>query len=128
MSKMKEIYSAMIEGDVTTLAEMLDDYHQPDTTAELDEQITNLTEEYQYLIATDHHKDRDCHWSIVRTWSYGEDQLWSVTHSGYCYKDIDISCSTYREAQQVLIEELTSAIENFKMFASTQVSDDEYEY
>ena len=61
MGKMKEMYSAMIEGDVSSLADMLEDYRQPDTESQLDQQIEELAAEYQYLVATDHHKDKDCH-------------------------------------------------------------------
>ena len=125
MSKMKEMYSAMIEGDVPSLADMLEDYRQPDTEAQLDQQIEELAAEYQYLIATDHHKDKDCHWYITRTWSYGEDQLWSIIHHGYCYKDVDIVCSSYREAQQTLIEELSSAVEEIKMSIANRNGDED---
>ena len=53
------------------------------TMTNLDEQITALTQEYCTLISGDHHKDRDCHFSVEKVWSYGEAPRYRVEHQGY---------------------------------------------
>lgn len=49
----------------------------------LDEQITALAAEYQELIRYDHHKERDCHFSVEKVWSYGEAPRYRVEQQGY---------------------------------------------
>lgn len=49
----------------------------------LEEEITKLTAKWQMYVSLDHHKDRDCHWYIQKTWSYGEEPYYEAYHSGY---------------------------------------------
>ena len=52
----------------------------------IDEQITALTDKYYRLANRDHHKDRDCHFYIQKTWSYGEPPIYRVMHFGYLHE------------------------------------------
>ena len=47
------------------------------------DEVTALAEEYYNTISSDHHKDRDCHFIIEESWSYGEYQGFIVRHHGY---------------------------------------------
>lgn len=47
--------------------------------------LTELTAEYYALIGGDHHKDKDCHFYIKKTYSYGDEPYWQFSHYGYCW-------------------------------------------
>ena len=49
----------------------------------LQEEITGLTAKWFKYVNLDHHKDRDCHWYITQTYSYGEEPYYEAHHSGY---------------------------------------------
>lgn len=49
----------------------------------LEEEITELTAKWMKYVSLDHHKDRDCHWYITQTYSYGEEPYYEAHHSGY---------------------------------------------
>lgn len=51
----------------------------------LEKQITDAALAYQWAIRGEHHKDRDCHWAIVKEWSYGEAPTYHVDHEGYLH-------------------------------------------
>ena len=69
--------------------------------------VDKLIEEYNSLIQRDHHKDRDCHFTIEKSWDYGEFSGWRVSHYGYCHKENDLGMSkdfsTYDAAENHLI-------------------------
>jgi len=76
-----------------------------------DEDIQKLASEYYELVCQDHHKDRDCHWNIVKRWSYGGKPKYHVEHFGYVY-DYEYSedFSTHKEALNELERVLKAAI------------------
>lgn len=78
------------------------------------EEITNLTDEWYFLIGKDHHKDRDCHWYIETKWSYGYSPVYIVQHYGYILDYIVIECSSYEQALITLKETLIREIEQCK--------------
>ena len=47
--------------------------------------LTELTAEYYALIGKDHHKDKDCHFYIKKTYSYGDEPYWQFLYYGYCW-------------------------------------------
>ncbi len=49
----------------------------------LEEEVTKLTNVWYEYVNKDHHKDRDCHWYIHKTWSYGEEPYYQAYHHGY---------------------------------------------
>lgn len=75
-----------------------------------DERITLLTGLWCSIIQGDHHKDRDCHWSIVTKYSYGEKAKYCVEHSGYVYHDVSEQYPDYKSAQAGLCSLLEKAI------------------
>ena len=76
-----------------------------------EEQIQRLANEYQKLIGSEHHKNRDCHWYIETKWSYGASARYIVRHYGYVYDEVEIICDGYEAALAALREELKRAIE-----------------
>jgi len=73
-------------------------------------EITKLSDLYYSLLQGNHHKDRDCHWSIEERWSYGNPPQYVLMHLGYIYKDIEIIYYTYDEALAGLNLHLNKAI------------------
>lgn len=80
--------------------------------------LLELLSEYQNLISCDHHKDRDCHFSVSREFSYGDEVGWTVSHYGYCNRENDSGYSecfhTYSEAEEHLKSLLTAWIKKEK--------------
>jgi hypothetical protein len=78
----------------------------------LQEEITELTNEWYNLIGGNHHKDRDCHFYIKTKWSYGKPPVYFVEHFGYIVHDyIEIEYKTYDEALVGLRDKLKEIIE-----------------
>ena len=73
----------------------------------LEDKITKLTALWCELVCLDHHKDRDCHWYINKTWSYGDTPLYFPEHLGYIF-DVDpdelTAYRSYEEAEKALFE------------------------
>lgn len=79
-------------------------------TMKAQDKITEFASEYHKLIAGDHHKDKDCHWSIETRWSYGQEPKFIVRHRGYLFHDVDAICDSYAGALAVLRDELKTAV------------------
>jgi hypothetical protein len=77
---------------------------------QLIKEITQLTEEWYFLIGKDHHKDRDCHWYIETKWSYGRSPTYTIRHYGYILDEIQETWSTYELALQRLKDLLQEKI------------------
>lgn len=81
--------------------------------SELDDirtEIVRLTGVWMEYVGYDHHKDRDCHWYIEETYSYGEPPVWVVRHYGYRASEVDIKCSTQGAALRALRRALKQEI------------------
>ena len=76
-----------------------------------EKQVTELAEKYHKLIAGDHHKDRDCHWTIETKWSYGNPPVFIVEHKGYLHETERSTFDSYETALAFLRDELRDAIE-----------------
>lgn len=70
-----------------------------------------------YGTLVDHHKDRDCHFSIVTRWSYGRPATFFVEHHGYILEQLYEEFPTYREAavwlREYLIEKIRDEIKGW---------------
>jgi hypothetical protein len=79
-----------------------------------DEQIIRLVSLWYEVICPLHHKDRDCHFHIERTWSYtptGQySPKWSFSHRGYLRESPDNQYDTIQEAMDSLRDYLVEAI------------------
>lgn len=89
------------------------------------EEIIKLTKLWYLLVGLDHHKDRDCHWIINTTYSYGEPPIFEIEHNGYVYEEISRSFDSYEDAESGLIEELKMAIEKEKEWAERVIKEPE---
>lgn len=83
-------------------------------TADIQEEIIQLTEQWYELISGNHHKDKDCHWYIETRWSYGEQPEFRVLHNGYVTDDIEITCDSYETALTELRTIIKRAIQREK--------------
>ena len=77
----------------------------------IEKQVTELAEKYHKLIAGDHHKDRDCHWTIETKWSYGNEPVFIVEHKGYLHETERSTFDKYETALIFLRDELKDAVE-----------------
>ena len=91
---------------------------------DLIEQITKLTDEWYTLIGKDHHKDRDCHWCIETTWSYGNSPEYNISHHGYILGERSENWKTYELALERLKEILTKEIKDY----AKDINNDETEW
>ena len=90
------------------------------------DEITKLTDEWYRLIGKDHHKDRDCHWYIQTTWSYGLSPKYVVQHYGYIIDTIQEEFNTYEEALDFLKETLIKEIDEYKKYQNNEDEDTEW--
>jgi hypothetical protein len=77
------------------------------------EKIAYLNEIWYNLISSSDsgHKDRDCHFYISQTFSYGQKGQWTVAHHGYInHKYEETSFDTYEECQVEMINLLKNSI------------------
>jgi hypothetical protein len=79
-------------------------------------EITKLTIEWRSLAGKDHCKDRDFHWYIRTTWSYGKPPVYIVEHHGYILNEITEEYSTYEEALLGLKNILSEKIKEEKHY------------
>lgn len=74
------------------------------------EKIAALNEIW-YSLLSGHYKDRDCHFYITQTFSYGQKGKWTVAHHGYVNHSYEeTEWETYEECQQELINLLYESI------------------
>jgi hypothetical protein len=77
------------------------------------DKIAGLNEIWYALIVSSNvgHKDRDCHFYITQTFSYGKPGQWTVAHHGYVNPGYEeTSFDTYEECQVELIKLLKNSI------------------
>ena len=98
------------------------------TTEELHKEILRLTDFWYRYVGMDHHKDRDCHWTIEETWSYGAKPKYVVRHDGYIFEGGERKCDTYENALRELRDMLKEAIkEERKTATNILYASDEYD-
>jgi len=74
------------------------------------DKIADLNEIW-YGLLCGHYKDRDCHFYITQTFSYGGKGQWTVAHHGYVIHNYEeTSFDTYEECQVELIKLLKDSI------------------
>jgi len=77
----------------------------------LEQEIIKLTEKWYRYVNLDHHKDRDCHWYITKTYSYGDEAYYEAHHSGYILDHwTSPRCGTEEMASTLLRDKLKHEI------------------
>ena len=95
------------------------------TKMSLEEEIISLTAKWYKYVGMDHHKDRDCHWYITKTYSYGQEPYYEAHHNGYVIDHwTSPKCGTEELAETILRDklrnELNTAIISLKDVLSNQ--------
>jgi hypothetical protein len=49
----------------------------------MEQEIIKLTKLWYSIVNLDYHKDQDCHWYIIKEYSYGKNPTYRVEHNGY---------------------------------------------
>lgn len=77
----------------------------------LQEEVINLTAKWYKYVNLDHHKDRDCHWYITKTYSYGQEPYYEAHHSGYIIDHwTSPKCGTEELAETILRDKLRNEL------------------
>jgi hypothetical protein len=99
---------------------------EEDVLMTLDEEITVLTQKWYKYVNLDHHKDRDCHWYITKTYSYGDEAYYEAHHSGYILDHwTSPRCGTEEMALTLLRDKLRNEINGAIMHLKNICEDDE---
>ncbi len=72
--------------------------------------ISKLMALWYRTISLEHHKDRDCHFTIETRFSYGGQVRYLLSHHGYLEKEIEEEFWSYELAEQALIQLLDHLI------------------
>jgi hypothetical protein len=90
----------------------------------IEEEITDLTAKWYKYVNLDHHKDRDCHWYITQTYSYGEEPYYEAHHSGYVIDHwTSPKCGTAKLAQTILRDKLKRELQSAVMDLQDAIKD-----
>lgn len=80
-------------------------------------EITGLTEKWYAYVNLDHHKTKDCIWTIEISYKYGEPPKYQAYHYGYIIDTwFSPECDTLEDAEQWLINKLTRELEKAKKY------------
>lgn len=75
------------------------------------DKIVELTDKWYRYVATDHHKDKDCHWYVECDFAYGEKPTFRAYHYGYIFEGKEMEKrKTYEEAEKDLLVLIRQAI------------------
>ena len=90
----------------------------------LEQEIVDLTRKWYVYVSSDHHKDRDCHWTIQQHFSYGDEPYFQAEHWGYIGGDFTgTKCKTLEEAQEELRDKLLFSIHDAKEWLKREIKD-----
>ena len=64
------------------------------------QEFTKLTERWYKYVNQDHHKDRDCHFTIREHYSYGEPPKFHVEHFGYILHNLEVNSDDFDTAEE----------------------------
>jgi hypothetical protein len=90
----------------------------------LEEEIVELTAKWYKYVNMDHHKDRDCHWYITKTYSYGQEPYWEASHYGYrSDRWYSPKCGTEEMAETLLRDRLKKLVEEAIWYLKRDIDD-----
>ena len=97
---------------------------------EKEKELIALTKFWYDFVSCDHHKDRDCHFYVSKTWSYAQEPVYRAEHYGYMARDFEGgSFETYEEALDCLLEFLRSEVKNvYENIPSNWDDEKEWDY
>ena len=77
----------------------------------MEDKILKLTQLWYEYVGMDHHKDRDCHWYIIKVWSHGDEPYYCIDHSGYIFSATSSNrhYKTYEAAEKALYWQIEKA-------------------
>lgn len=84
--------------------------------------ILKLTQLWYEMVGMNHHKDRDCHWTITETWSYGDEPYYEVDHYGYGGDEVHEKFESIEDARIGLEKAIEEAFQKELIWANEVVS------
>ena len=80
------------------------------------QKITELTNKWYTYVNMDHHKSRDCVWTISISYEYGEAPRYTAYHNGYILDNWESpQCNALEDAEQWVINKLERELERAKI-------------
>lgn len=93
----------------------------------ISEEITRLSKIWYRYVNLEHHKDRDCHWSIDIRWSYGKEPTFTPWHDGYIGERwTGRAYQNMRDALMGLLDHMQTALRREQAWARSVLSEDDY--
>lgn len=77
----------------------------------ISEKIVDLTDKWYRYIGPMHHKDRDCHWHIETSYSYGEKPTYTAFINGYLFSDQREPRDNFAQAEKDLLDMVKEAVQ-----------------
>lgn len=92
------------------------------------DKIISLTSKWYKYVNLDHHKNRDCVWTIDISYSYGDAPKYIAMHHGYIIDDWSSpECDSLEDAENWLINKLERELKNAIMHLQEIVDLDQNE-
>lgn len=86
----------------------------------MEAEIIRLGKIWYKYVSMDHHKDRDCHFRIVKDYRYGDEVVYWSEHEGYIAGDLfSEDCKTLEKAEEALVKILREIINTEKEWAKS---------
>ena len=76
----------------------------------MDKDIIELTSKWYEYVGTNHHKDRDCHFTITLDYKYGDEPIFEIDHYGYVGEEFHDAAHTLDKAKEILLERIKQMI------------------
>lgn len=89
----------------------------------LEEKLLRLTSFWYEYVGMDHHKDRDCRFTITETWEYGELPKYKIEHYGYIADEYEEEAEDLNEASEKLYQMLKKIITEEKKSACEKLQE-----
>lgn len=86
----------------------------------MEQEILELTQKWYEIVSRDMHKDRDCHFTIEKRWSYGQPPTYVVQHDGYIYETWECAFTDAETAHRFLVSQLKEMIESEESYDRTR--------
>jgi hypothetical protein len=77
----------------------------------ISDKIVDLTSKWYRYIGPMHHKDKDCHWNIDVSYSYGQPPVYAAYIHGYLFSDQREDRDNFKQAEMDLLLMVREAVQ-----------------
>ncbi len=91
---------------------------------QIEDFMMRFTDAWYGYVNQDHHKDRDCHFYITKTWSYGEKPTYEASHWGYVGDVFSGKFDTHKDAMTFMMNEIKNMLRKQKEWSDMVLADE----